>query len=133
MHVLTLGGICLDCRDAEEMARFYGAVFGWEVTARDDEETRQGGSGWICMSGPPGGPSVSFQAEDWYEPPVWPERPGLPSKMLHFEVDAGGDLEAAVELVVRAGGRVAPHQPADRDPARLRVMLDPAGHPFCLG
>jgi catechol 2,3-dioxygenase-like lactoylglutathione lyase family enzyme len=127
----TLGGICLDCADAEAMARFYGEIFGWEVTGRDAPESRLGGAGWICMSGPPGGPSVSFQAEDWYEAPLWPEVGGSQTKMMHFEVGVD-DLVAAVELVVRAGGGVAPTQPEDRDPNELRVMLDPAGHPFCL-
>ncbi|HVE93747.1 MAG TPA: VOC family protein, partial [Acidimicrobiales bacterium] len=89
---LVWAGICLDCRDAEAMARFYGDVFGWEVTARDAPEDRLGGSGWICMSGPPGGPSVSFQAEEWYEPPVWPEAPHAQTKMMHFEVGSEGNL-----------------------------------------
>jgi predicted enzyme related to lactoylglutathione lyase len=129
---IRLGGICLDCGDAEEMARFYSAVFGWEETARDDVGSRQGGAGWISMSGPDGGPGVSFQAERWYEPPVWPESPGHQTKMMHFEVGTN-DLEAAIELVVRSGGQVAPRQPIDRDARELRVMLDPAGHPFCLG
>jgi predicted enzyme related to lactoylglutathione lyase len=129
---IRLVGICLDCSDAEEMARFYASVFGWKETARDDIASRQGGAGWISMSGPHGGPTVSFQAERWYEPPVWPESSGQQTKMMHFEV-ATDDLEAAIEVVVRSGGQVAPHQPIDRDPAELRVMLDPAGHPFCLG
>ncbi|WP_425554049.1 VOC family protein [Kribbella karoonensis] len=30
------------------------------------------------------------------------------------------------------GAREARQQPTDRDPHRLRIMLDPAGHPFCL-
>jgi catechol 2,3-dioxygenase-like lactoylglutathione lyase family enzyme len=124
-------GICLDCADAEEMARFYSTVFGWTETLRDDPDNRLGGAGWIAMSGPDGGPSVSFQAETWYEPPTWPETDDAGSKMMHFEVGVD-DIDAAVALVVQAGGRVADHQPADRDPRRLRVVLDPAGHPFCL-
>ena len=51
--------------------------------------------------------------------------------MMHFEVLVD-DLEAAVQLVVGSGGTEAAQQPPDRDPTRLRVMLDPAGHPFCL-
>jgi hypothetical protein len=51
--------------------------------------------------------------------------------MMHFELLVD-DLEAAVDLVVDAGGTEASPQPLDRDPRRLRVMLDPAGHPFCL-
>jgi catechol 2,3-dioxygenase-like lactoylglutathione lyase family enzyme len=124
-------GVCLDCADAEVMARFYAEVFGWKVTGRDSPDARLGGSGWICMSGPDGGPSVSFQAEDWYEPPMWPETVGEPTKMMHFEF-AVDDLDAAIDVVRRAGGRVAPTQPADRDRRELCVMLDPAGHPFCL-
>ena len=113
------------------MARFYGELFGWEVRARDTPETRMGGTGWIAMSGPEGGPSISFQAEEWYEPPAWPEVPGAPTKMMHFEVGVS-DVDEAVGRVVAAGGRVADHQPEDRDPRSVRIVLDPAGHPFCL-
>lgn len=123
------GGVCLDCSDAEVMASFYGELFGWEVTARDTPADRLGGSGWIAMSGPPGGPSVSFQAEEWYVPPTWPEEGGAQTKMMHFEVGVT-DLEAAVALVLEAGGRLAAPQPTGRED--LRVVLDPAGHPFCL-
>lgn len=122
-------GVCLDCADAEVMARFYGAVLGWVVTARDDPDSRLGGSGWIAMRDPDGGIGLSFQAETWYEPPVWPEESGELTKMLHFEMSCD-DLDAAVAEVVAAGGRLADPQPPGRD--QLRVMLDPAGHPFCL-
>jgi hypothetical protein len=47
-------------------------------------------------------------------------------------LDRPGDLDASIKLVLGAGGRVAAHQPPDRDPKSLRIMLDPAGHPFCL-
>jgi len=128
---LRWDGVCLDCADAEEMARFYGDLLGWQVAARDAPDDRLGGSGWISMTGPAGTPSLSFQAEEWYQPPTWPEVAGAQTKMMHLEI-AVDDLEAAVGLVLRAGGRVARNQPADRDLTRLRVMLDPAGHPFCL-
>jgi catechol 2,3-dioxygenase-like lactoylglutathione lyase family enzyme len=119
-----LTGVCLDCRDAEALARFYGRLLGWQEVARD-------GSDWILLSDPDGGTTLSFQAEQWYEPPVWPETAGSQTKMLHLEVQVD-DLEAAVEHAVACGASVASHQPPDRDPAELRVMLDPAGHPFCL-
>jgi catechol 2,3-dioxygenase-like lactoylglutathione lyase family enzyme len=128
---LRWSGLCLDCRDAEEMACFYGDLFGWQVVNRDDASTRAGGSGWILMSGPEGGPTIAFQAEPWYEAPTWPEAQGAQTKMMHLEVIVD-DVDAAVQLVESVGGRIAPNQPADRDPQRLRVMLDPAGHPFCL-
>src|SRR5262249_55233193 len=68
--VLRWAGVCLDCRDAGQMARFYGELFGWTETARDEPSGRRGGTGWILMSGPDGGPAVSLQAEECYEPPV---------------------------------------------------------------
>jgi catechol 2,3-dioxygenase-like lactoylglutathione lyase family enzyme len=131
MAEFTWAGVCLDCSDAEELARFYAAVFGWEVVARDEPDSRAGGSGWVCMSGPSAGPTVSFQGEQWYRPPVWPEATGSQTKMMHFEV-AVDDLDLAVATVIEAGGREASPQPVDRDRRELRVMLDPAGHPFCL-
>ena len=124
-------GVCLDCSDAEEMAAFYGRLLGWTVTRRDTPEDRQGGAGWIGMQDPKGGVGLSFQAEEWYQSPTWPEEEGLQAKMIHFEMLVA-DLDAAVAEVIAAGGRMAVHQPPDRDPARGRIMLDPAGHPFCL-
>jgi catechol 2,3-dioxygenase-like lactoylglutathione lyase family enzyme len=115
--------VCLDCADVEALARFYGLLLGWEVTARD--------VGWVAMRDPVGGVGLNFQAEEWYEPPVWPEKPGAQDKMLHFEIRVD-DLETGIAHAVAAGARVAPQQPEDRDLERLRVMLDPAGHPFCL-
>src|SRR5262245_29102155 len=113
------------------MAQFYGEVFGWNTIASDEPTEELGGSPWILMGSADGGPTVSFQAESWYEPPVWPERDGALTKMMHLEAEVDS-LDEAVAIVLEAGGRVAPHQPPDRDPSQLRVMLDPAGHPFCL-
>ncbi len=114
----------LDCSDAETLAAFYSDLFGWEINARD-------GAGWVQARDPDGGVGLNFQAEDAYEPPTWPEEAGRQAKMMHFEVLVD-DLEAAVDRALRCGGAQAPHQPHDRDLARIRVMLDPAGHPLCL-
>ena len=37
-----------------------------------------------------------------------------------------------VVWAIECGATEAVHQPENRDRNRLRVMLDPAGHPFCL-
>jgi predicted enzyme related to lactoylglutathione lyase len=116
--------VTLDCADAEALAAFYCNLFGWAVNARN-------GAGWVQVQDPSGGVGLNFQADEQYEPPVWPEEPGKQAKMMHFEVLVD-DVDAAATAAVRAGGREAPNQPSDRDAARLRVMLDPAGHPFCL-
>jgi hypothetical protein len=48
--------------------------------------------------------------------------------MIHLDIKVD-DLEAASAHALAAGARLAEHQPR----ADLRIMLDPAGHPFCLG
>jgi hypothetical protein len=58
---------------------------------------------------------------------VWPEEPGAPEKMIHLDIRVR-DLDAAVAHALAAGARLAAHQGRDD----LRVLLDPAGHPFCL-
>ena len=116
--------VTVDCDDAEALAAFYARILGWEVHARD-------GVGWVQLRDPSGGVGLNVQMEAWYERPRWPEVAGSPTKMMHFELVVD-DLDAAVDLVVEAGGTEASPQPLDRDPRRMRVMLDPAGHPFCL-
>jgi predicted enzyme related to lactoylglutathione lyase len=116
--------VTIDCSEAETLGEFYAELLGWEIAARD-------GAGWLQLRDPDGGVGLNIQAERSYEPPTWPEQHGHQAKMMHFEILVD-DLEAGVERVVQTGGSEASHQPADRDPTRLRVMLDPAGHPFCL-
>ena len=47
------------------------------------------------------------------------------SMHLDFEVD---DLDASVAHALEAGAELVAYQPQET----VRVMLDPAGHPFCL-
>ena len=51
--------------------------------------------------------------------------------MFHFEVQVD-DVESAVARAVELGGTEAPWQPPDRNRERMRIVLDPAGHPLCL-
>lgn len=85
----------------------------------------------MAVRDPSGGVGLNLQTDAAYVRPVWPEVEGEQQMMLHFEI-ATDDVEAAVAHAVAAGATVAAWQPGDRDPRNLRVMLDPAGHPFCL-
>jgi catechol 2,3-dioxygenase-like lactoylglutathione lyase family enzyme len=116
---MRLATVCIDCADAGIMAEFYGRLLGWEVTIREPD--------WVLMRDPAGGTGLSFQAEAAYRPPVWPEHPDGQDKMLHLDIEVD-DLDAAVARALAAGARLADHQPQ----ANVRVLLDPAGHPFCL-
>ena len=117
---IEFSAVVLDCPDAHVLADFYIRLLGWEVKWRDHD---------FVLIRPPGSNAtgLSFQSEDWYRPPVWPERDGEQNKMAHldFRVD---DLTAAEVHAVAVGASLAQHQPL----AEARVFLDPAGHPFCL-
>jgi catechol 2,3-dioxygenase-like lactoylglutathione lyase family enzyme len=116
--------VAIDCADAGPVARFYERLLGFEVGDFAPPH-------WAQLWGPADGVHLNIQGDPSYEPPTWPERPGEQAKMLHFEVEVD-DVAAAVAVAVEAGGSQAPWQPPDRDPGRLRVVLDPAGHPLCL-
>jgi catechol 2,3-dioxygenase-like lactoylglutathione lyase family enzyme len=116
-------GVAIDCADAPPVARFYEGLLGFEV--------RDIGPRWAQLFNPDGGVHLNIQGEPEYEPPVWPEQPGEQAKMLHFEVEVD-DVDAAVATAVSLGGSEAPWQPPDRDQTRIRIVLDPAGHPLCV-
>ena len=111
--------ICIDCADAHVMAEFYGRLLGWQPTLTEPN--------CVLMRNPAGGTGLSFQAESEYREPTWPERVEGQDKMLHLDIRVD-DLDAAVETALAAGARLAERQPQER----VRVLLDPSGHPFCL-
>ena len=61
-----------------------------------------------------------------HQPPSWPD--GALPKQIHLDL-AVDDLDAAQAEAIRLGARLADEQPG---PDLWRVLLDPAGHPFCL-
>lgn len=116
---VSLATVVLDCADAHELAAFYCRLLGWAPTRTEPD--------WVLVGDPGGGTGLSFQAESDYVPPVWPQRSDAQKMMLHldFWVD---DLDTVGALAVAAGATLAEFQPQER----VRVYLDPAGHPFCL-
>ena len=113
----------MDCKDPYELAKFYAQLLGWEIPFHSEE--------YACIGAPGtaqgGYPGITFQQNSEYEPPVWPERSGMQQQMAHLDF-AVNDLEKAVQHAVRCGAAVAEEQFSDA----WRVMLDPAGYPFCL-
>ena len=58
---------------------------------------------------------------------MWPPAVGQQRAMMHFDFQVG-DLDAAVSDALALGASLAAEQPQEN----VRVLLDPAGHPFCL-
>ncbi len=116
---MQLWGVVLDSPDANELAAFYQSLLGWPV--EQDEP------GWVKLTSPEGGSGLSFQTEPSYVRPVWPAGPGEPQMLVHLDF-AVDDVAAVAAHAVSVGAVVATHQPQDD----VLVLLDPAGHPFCL-
>jgi len=113
-----------------ELAHFYARLLGWPVVAEDPPKPDgPPESGWAQLAPPEGqrGPRLNFEYETHYAPPVWPSEPGRQSIMEHLDIWVE-DLEAAVVWALDAGATLADYQPQDD----VRVLLDPAGHAFCL-
>jgi hypothetical protein len=116
MPIARLASIALDCSDPAALAQFWAELVGGEVAfTSDDFCAVKTGQGWLA--------TVRI-AE--YQQPTWPDA-AVP-KQMHLDL-AVDDLDAAEAEAVRLGATLSALQPA---PDRWRVLLDPAGHPFCL-
>ncbi len=112
----------LDCKDIQELAKFYAALLKWEIGLSEEYA-------WVYPPGTHHGmyPGIVFQQNPDYIPPVWPEEPEAQQQMAHLDF-AVNDLEKAVQHAIHCGAIIADEQFSDS----WRVMFDPAGHPFCL-
>ena len=112
-------GVVLEAPDAQALADFYASVLGWPVAQQEPGEA--------AIAVPGTSSYLAFESSADYVAPVWPADGGQQRMMMHIDI-AVDDLEAAVADAVRLGGTVAGFQPQQD----VRVLLDPAGHPFCL-
>jgi catechol 2,3-dioxygenase-like lactoylglutathione lyase family enzyme len=128
---LHVSSVVLGAADPRELAAFYHRLLGWAVA--EEYPARPGypaEDGWAILRPPPGEPGLRGLAVQWepdYLPPSWPSAPGEPQMMMHLDI-AVDDLEAGVTWALQAGATLADYQPQEH----VRVLLDPAGHPFCL-
>jgi predicted enzyme related to lactoylglutathione lyase len=116
----TWWGVTLDAPDPIELAHFYERLLGWQFYPGD-------GEGASVAPSETAGYNLGFQKESHYVRPVWPAEPGQPQMSMHLEIQVD-DLEEAVAFAIGVGAEQAAYQPQED----VRVMLDPAGHPFCL-
>ena len=112
-------GVVLDAPDGVALARFYSELLGWPIAQQEGGEAAIGVPGTTSY--------IAFQSEPRYLPPVWPADGGHQQMMMHLDI-AVDDVAAAVADAVALGATLAEFQPQDD----VRVLLDPAGHPFCL-
>ncbi len=111
--------VCIDCADAHETADFYGRLLGWEPTIRQPN--------WVLMRDPGGGTGLSFQAERGYRAPRGPS-----SRTRRTRCCISTSRSTTSRRRSRTRSRRARVWPITNRVERVRVLLDPAGHPFCL-
>jgi catechol 2,3-dioxygenase-like lactoylglutathione lyase family enzyme len=112
-------GVVLDAPDAPALAHFYSDLLGWEIAKESPQ--------WCTMAPSTGVAYLAVQAARDYVRPTWPSADQQQQMMLHLDFQVS-DLGAAVAHAVSLGAEEAEYQPQQH----VRVMLDPAGHPFCL-
>lgn len=109
MAKIKLDSICVDCPDPAALATFYGDLL--EVEVKDEAIQLDGFEVW-------------FQPVENYQAPTWPSQER--GQQIHFDFhtdDREGDVMRAVQLGATETGEV--HD-------GFTVLLDPAGHPFCI-
>jgi catechol 2,3-dioxygenase-like lactoylglutathione lyase family enzyme len=112
-------GTAIEAPDPGALAAFYSKLLDWPVVHQEP--------GTAVIKPPQDGLFMVFQLAEDYTPPVWPAEPGDQRTMMHLDIQVA-DLDAATADAVALGARAAEFQPQDN----VRVLLDPAGHPFCL-
>ncbi|MFE6223388.1 MULTISPECIES: VOC family protein [unclassified Streptomyces] len=115
---MRLTAVNLDCPDPLALAAFYAEATGLPLHERS-------GADFAGLVGEHG-LVLGFQRSAGHRPPTWPDGEVPAQLHLDFEVD---DVDAAVTALTALGATLPPAQPA---PGRWRVLLDPAGHPFCV-
>lgn len=112
-------GVILDTDDVETLTRFYSELRGWPIWKMDETGSALDLGEGVAYLG--------VQLNRDYVRPVWPAKEGSQQMMLHLDFQVT-DLEAETARAVSLGAELHEHQPQED----VRVMLDPAGHPFCI-
>jgi hypothetical protein len=114
--IARLAAVSLDAADPAELGRFYQELLGLEDYFSSEDFVALKGAGIL----------VTVQRVAEHVPPTWPGGPA--PKQLHLEL-AVDDLDTAEAATLALGATKAGEQPA---PDKWRVLIDPAGHPFCI-
>jgi catechol 2,3-dioxygenase-like lactoylglutathione lyase family enzyme len=115
-------GTVIDAPDPQALGMFYHQMLGWKIHKDEPDE--------FTLAVPGNSETyLAFQTQTsapWARP-VWPAVAGQQQMMMHLDIEVG-ELEVAVAHALELGATLADFQPQPD----VRVLLDPAGHPFCL-
>lgn len=115
MSIASLTCAVVDCADPKAMAAFYLQVIDAELLFEDETYSFIGHRDQV---------NIAFQRVEDYAPLSWPA--GGTQTHLDFRVP---DVAAAESELLKLGASKPEFQPgADT----WTVLIDPAGHPFCI-
>jgi len=122
---MRLGAIVIDSDDSEKMADFYQKLLGWSIERQIFEDEK-----WIILKSENGESTpLVFQEISDYKKPRWPPTDGMQQQMLHLDFYVKADeFEIEIQRAISYGALLSEIQLSDS----WKVMLDPAGHPFCI-
>ena len=113
MAALQVAAVSLDCANPRELGLFYQQLLGGEILWANDGSVGVRAGQVVLVA----------QRVAPYTPPAWPN-----SSIVHLDLAATPDLDTATAEAVRHGATLVQPQ-HDR---RWNVLVDPAGHPFCI-
>jgi hypothetical protein len=116
MSKIRLDAISLDCTDPGPLSTFWADLLGGQIVVTSEE---------IAVVKLDHLLLTAMRVEN-YVPPTWPT--GSVPKQGHIDLDVD-DLDDAESRAISLGAVRARSQP---EPESYLVLLDPAGHPFCL-
>ena len=114
--VARLAAVSLDSSDPAGLAAFYRQLLGLELYFESEDFVALKGAGIL----------LTAQRVTAHVPPDWPGA-AVP-KQIHLEL-AVQDLETAEAEALALGATRPDQQP---NPEHWRVLIAPAGHPFCI-
>lgn len=108
--------VTLDCAEPRPLAEFWAALLDGEIVFTTEQAVGvRTDHLWLA----------AMRIGD-HRVPTWPS--GEVPKQIHLDLGVD-DLDAAEARAVALGATRADFQPA---PDARRILIDPAGHPFCL-
>lgn len=113
MAIATWTAVNIDCPDSKALGEFYRDLTGMPLNEQDG----------FWYVGDQDGIMFFFQAVEDYVAPTWPTQER--GQQMHLDIDCE-DRQAMVDRAVELGATKLHKE------SSFTVMLDPAGHPFCL-
>lgn len=114
--IARLASVSLDAADPGRLAEFYRGLLELENLFENED--------FIALKG--AGVFLTVQRVADHVPPDWPE--GRVPKQMHLDLSVD-DLDGAERAALSLGATRPDDQP---NPDKWRVLIDPAGHPFCF-